>query len=444
MLDLRGNGGGLLSEAVLVSSIFIEDGRIVSVRGPQPSRTAPRTPWATRSRRTCPVVVLVDSGSASASEIVTGALRDRGRATVVGTRTYGKGLVQEVIDLSNGGVLDLTVANYYLPERQDDHHARAPAAGEGRRTTRTPSATRRCPSRSTPFCGKVRDRRRRAARRAPAGRAARGRAREARPLPGGRAAVRPGPRTAVERGGAGPGDLVLVGSGKRGARVVRVLGRPDRARDVVEGLMLDRGLHRNYGRAAEAEAGGGHGGPVRRRRPRGPHRAAHVHDRPRRRQGLRRRDLGHAARTAACALWVHIADVTAYLRPGGPLEREATRRATSVYVPGAVEPMLPEVLSNRACSLRPGEEKLAVTVEMEMDGAEVRKVAFHRSRVRSDARLTYGQVDEVFAGPRARRGALGRAARGRARGGARAPRAPRLARDRRRPSRRSSSTARAT
>jgi carboxyl-terminal processing protease len=61
-------------------------------------------------------VTLVDGGSASASEIVTGALRDRGRAKVVGTRTFGKGLVQEVEDLSNGGVLDLTVANYYLPD----------------------------------------------------------------------------------------------------------------------------------------------------------------------------------------------------------------------------------------------------------------------------------------------------------------------------------------
>jgi carboxyl-terminal processing protease len=60
-------------------------------------------------------VVLVDGGSASASEIVTGALRDTGRATVVGTRTFGKGLVQEVKPLSNGGVLDITVANYYLP-----------------------------------------------------------------------------------------------------------------------------------------------------------------------------------------------------------------------------------------------------------------------------------------------------------------------------------------
>ena len=114
VLDLRGNGGGLLSEAVLVSSIFIEDGRIVSVRGrSRPNRTEDAVGDAIPDD--VPVVVLVDRGSASASEIVTGALRDRGRATVVGTRTYGKGLVQEVIDLSNGGVLDLTVANYYLP-----------------------------------------------------------------------------------------------------------------------------------------------------------------------------------------------------------------------------------------------------------------------------------------------------------------------------------------
>ena len=60
--------------------------------------------------------------------------------------------------------------------------------------------------------------------------------------------------------------------------------------------------------------------------------------------------------------------------------------------------MLPEVLSNEACSLRPGEDKLAVTVEMELDGADVTSVAFHRSLVRSDRRLTYGEVDEIFAG----------------------------------------------
>jgi carboxyl-terminal processing protease len=114
VLDLRGNGGGLLSEAVLVSSIFIEDGKIVSVRGlHRPERTL--TAEGDAIDGDIPVVVLVDGGSASASEIVTGALRDRKRATIVGTRTFGKGLVQEVERLSNGGVLDLTVANYYLP-----------------------------------------------------------------------------------------------------------------------------------------------------------------------------------------------------------------------------------------------------------------------------------------------------------------------------------------
>ena len=114
VLDLRGNGGGLLSEAVLVSSIFIEDGKIVSVRGRhRPERTLDAEGDAIDEK--IPVVTLVDGGSASASEIVTGALRDRHRATIVGTRTFGKGLVQEVEQLSNGGVLDLTVANYYLP-----------------------------------------------------------------------------------------------------------------------------------------------------------------------------------------------------------------------------------------------------------------------------------------------------------------------------------------
>jgi carboxyl-terminal processing protease len=114
VLDLRGNGGGLLSEAVLVASIFIEDGEIVSVRG---RARAERVEDAQGDAidQDIPVAVLVDGGSASASEIVTGALRDRGRGTVVGTRTFGKGLVQEVEQLSNGGVLDLTVANYYLP-----------------------------------------------------------------------------------------------------------------------------------------------------------------------------------------------------------------------------------------------------------------------------------------------------------------------------------------
>jgi ribonuclease R len=97
-------------------------------------------------------------------------------------------------------------------------------------------------------------------------------------------------------------------------------------------------------------------------------------------------------------VWVHIADVAAHVPEGSLLDREARARATSVYVPGAVEPMLPHVLSSDACSLRPGVDRAAVTVEMELHGAEVTRAAFYRSLIRSDARLDYEQVDRIFAG----------------------------------------------
>ena len=114
VLDVRGNGGGLLQEAVLVSSLFVEEGKIVSIRGrSRPERVERAHGDAIDAK--LPVVVLVDGGSASASEIVAGALRDRRRGTVVGTNTFGKGLVQEVEPLSNGGFLDITVASFYLP-----------------------------------------------------------------------------------------------------------------------------------------------------------------------------------------------------------------------------------------------------------------------------------------------------------------------------------------
>ena len=118
LLDLRGNGGGLLQEAVLVAGIFIEDGTVVSTKG----RRKPEREFGAEGDAISddvPLVVLVDGGSASASEIVTGALRDRRRATVVGTRTFGKGVFQEVDRLSNGGVLDLTVGSYYLPSGEN-------------------------------------------------------------------------------------------------------------------------------------------------------------------------------------------------------------------------------------------------------------------------------------------------------------------------------------
>jgi carboxyl-terminal processing protease len=114
ILDLRDNGGGLLDEAVNVASIFIPDGTIVSTDG----RSQPRQVYMAKGGAvapTIPMVVLVDRGTASAAEIVTGALKDRGRARVVGTRTYGKGVFQEIQPLPNGGALDITVGEYFTP-----------------------------------------------------------------------------------------------------------------------------------------------------------------------------------------------------------------------------------------------------------------------------------------------------------------------------------------
>ncbi len=118
ILDLRENGGGLLDEAVKVASIFIPDGTIVSTAG----RSQPRQVYMAKGNAIAPripMVVLVDRDTASAAEIVTGALKDRGRATVVGTHTYGKGVYQEILPLSNGGALDITVGEYFTPNGQN-------------------------------------------------------------------------------------------------------------------------------------------------------------------------------------------------------------------------------------------------------------------------------------------------------------------------------------
>jgi len=114
ILDLRDNPGGLLNEAVNVASIFIPDGTIVSTAG----RAQPRQVYVAKGGAiptSIPMVVLVNRGTASAAEIVTGALHDRGRAKVVGTHTYGKGVFQEIEPLPNGGALDFTVGEYFTP-----------------------------------------------------------------------------------------------------------------------------------------------------------------------------------------------------------------------------------------------------------------------------------------------------------------------------------------
>jgi carboxyl-terminal processing protease len=114
VLDLRRNGGGLVSEAQLIASMFLKDGTIVTTRG-RAVKTQTLKAIGEPIADGLPTVVLVDRGTASASEIVAGALQDRKRATLVGTRTFGKGVFQEVMPLDNGGALDITVGQYFLP-----------------------------------------------------------------------------------------------------------------------------------------------------------------------------------------------------------------------------------------------------------------------------------------------------------------------------------------
>jgi ribonuclease R len=207
-----------------------------------------------------------------------------------------------------------------------------------------------------------------------------------------------GGRLAVERDRrVEPGRLALVRVGQGRAKLLRLLGRPDVAADVIEALMVDRGLRRSFppgvetaAREARDEVAAGS------RRSLvdlptftiDPATAKDFDD------AISAQRLDHDV----WRIWVHIADVSAYVRPGSSVDREAYRRSTSVYVPGRVEPMLPQVLSNDVCSLRPGVERLAVTVEMDVHGWEIRKASFYRSLVASDERLDYDRVDRIFAG----------------------------------------------
>src|ERR1700704_1375567 len=116
VIDLRNNPGGLLDQAISVSDAFLERGEIVSTRGRNAEETQRFNARAGDLTKGKPVIVLVNGGSASASEIVAGALQDHKRATVVGTRSFGKGSVQTIIPLGSGnGALRLTTARYFTP-----------------------------------------------------------------------------------------------------------------------------------------------------------------------------------------------------------------------------------------------------------------------------------------------------------------------------------------
>ena len=226
----------------------------------------------------------------------------------------------------------------------------------------------------------------------------------------------PGPQIVVSRDRkADVGDLVIISAGSNSGRrpsnraqVSRRLGRPDVARDVIGALMLDRGLRRSFDPAVERdarEAAASSPATDGRRDLRGlttftidPASARDYDD------AISAQVLGDGS----WRVWVHIADVSAYVAPRSSVDREAYRRATSVYVPGAVEPMLPGTLSNDVCSLVQGQDRLTVTVEMTVSQAgQVDRSSMHRSLIRSVARLDYDQVDRIFDGSRASPGSVG-------------------------------------
>jgi ribonuclease R len=228
----------------------------------------------------------------------------------------------------------------------------------------------------------------------------------------------PGPQTVVSRDTRyDVGDLVLLGSmpsggrGRKGQsrrpRIERRLGRPDVARDVIGALMIDRGLRRGFEAIVEREARAAADDAA----------DARGIDSAHPRRDLRdlatftidpatARDFDDAISAQALApgegdgwrVWVHIADVAAYVPARSHVDREAYRRGTSVYVPGTVEPMLPSALSNEACSLVPGDVRATVTVEMVVAQSGVRSASMYRSLIRSDERLDYDRVDRIFAG----------------------------------------------
>jgi ribonuclease R len=238
----------------------------------------------------------------------------------------------------------------------------------------------------------------------------------------------------ADRGGeaARSGDLVLVGKADRNppthgrAQITRVLGRPDVARNLIEGLLLDRGLARGFEATVEREARAAAARKIQATDGRRDLRdlptftidpasardfddaisAERLDEDPAPGRALvGGEDLASGEDSTSegpaqprTRVWVHIADVSAYVPEGSLVDLEARSRGTSVYVPGAVEPMLPQALSNDACSLVPGKDRAAVTVELELHGARVAKAAFYRSLIRSDERLSYEQVDQIFAG----------------------------------------------
>lgn len=209
-----------------------------------------------------------------------------------------------------------------------------------------------------------------------------------------------GPEFALDRDARRlDGRIALAEISGGRARIVKEIGSPGNASDVVQARLSEGVGHRGFRKRVESEARDA---------------AARVRSKPGSRKDLTglatftvdpatARDFDDAVSARregdGARLWIHIADVAAHVRPGSLLDEEAAGRANSTYVPGAVEPMLPKVLSADACSLAPGVERFAVTTEIELSGSsDVVSARFYRSIIRSDERLDYDQLDELFAG----------------------------------------------
>jgi ribonuclease R len=202
------------------------------------------------------------------------------------------------------------------------------------------------------------------------------------------------------RRGAEAGDIVLVSAREKNrslrGEVTRVIGPSSDPRNVYEALFASIGTSRRFPRKVEAEAEAVAGRDLGERQDLRSLPTVTI-------DGADAKDFDDAISVERTQngyrLWVHIADVTHYVEPGGALDGQAANRANSVYLPGTVAPMLPERLSADVCSLRPNVERAAVTVEMEVapDG-EARSARAFRSLISSDARLTYEGVDAFLDG----------------------------------------------
>ena len=205
------------------------------------------------------------------------------------------------------------------------------------------------------------------------------------------------------RRGADAGDIVLVRVREKGrslrGEVTSVLGPADDPRNVYEALFASVNTSRGFSHKVEEEAVSATRKALGEREDLRELASVTI-------DGADAKDFDDAISVervevgdGSYRVWVHIADVTHYVRPESPLDREARRRGNSVYLPGTVAPMLPAKLSEEVCSLRPGEEKATVTVEMEVaPSGEVEKSRAYRSLTVSDARLTYEGVDAFLRG----------------------------------------------